>query len=268
MQYWIAKQQHINDFVSRANQSLPEDNPLFFSGSFISGQTERPDILFIGINPGHRQWQDLAARKANTKLVAYEPSPCKYIEDAKCGNRFAKRVIDIACLGQVERLKHCAETSLLSYFAIPTESVIKAQIKQLPKPMQNEHRRLTELDLNAVNPKHIVCIGWRTFDEFIKRYESGNQDKNNSSKKPKVASRMNEAKEAPRQKIVTKQLPIAINGKDKNEKLMDYYARTEINGIPIHGVRHFSTPLSRAMIDDLKVIFKGVWDEIDQDSIY
>lgn len=249
---WIAKQQHINDFISRANQILPEDDPLFFGGSFISGQTERPDILFIGINPGHRQWQDLAARRANSKLVAYEPSPCKYSEDVKGGNRFAKRVIDIACLGESERLKHCAETSLLSYFASPTESVIKAQIKQLPKPMQDEHRKLTELDLNAVNPKHIVCIGWRTFDEFIKRY--GTLDKTHGHQEGRAGHA----------DLLTKQAPIAINGKDKDEKMMDYYARTEVNGIPVHGVRHFSTPLSRAMIDDLKVIFKGIWDEIDK----
>lgn len=254
MTYFEQKQLRINDFLKRANQILPDDNPLFFSGSFISGQTENPDILFIGINPGHRQWADLSARKAHTKLVAYQPQPCKYIKESQSGNRFAKRVLDIACDGDIGKLSHCAETSLLSYFASPTESVVKAQIKQLPKDMQTEHRELTHLDFAAINPKHIVCIGWRTFDEFIKRYGGG-------SDKAGAGNQSSEGK-AGRPAMLTKQMPIAINGKGSAEKMMDYYARTEVAGIPVHGVRHFSTPLSRAMLEDMKAIFKGVWREI------
>lgn len=251
MSYFDHKQQRINDFLTRANELLPADNPLFFSGSFISGQTKNPDILFIGINPGHRQWQDLAARQANTKLVAFAGQPCKFITAAQKGNRFAKRVIDIACDGDVSKLGRCAETSLLSYFASPTESVVKAQIKQLPKVMQAEHRELTELDFAAINPQHIVCIGWRTFDEFINRY--GSDDHKKDDKKNLQG----------RSAVLTRQLPIAINGQDKDVKMMDYYARSQIDGIPVHGVRHFSTPLSRAMLEDMKAIFRGVWGEIE-----
>lgn len=254
--YFEYKQHRINDFLLRANKLLPADNPLFFSGGFISGQTDNPDILFFGINPGHRQWQDLASRKANTKLVGYQPMPCKYIEDAKCGNHFAKRVIDIVCNGDSSKLKSCAETSLLSYFASPTESVVKAQIKQLPKDMQDEHRLLTELDINLINPNHIVCIGWRTFDEFIKRYGRINKDNSHQQGRTDHAN------------LLTKQAPIAINGKDKDAKMMDYYERTEVNGIPVHGVRHFSTPLSQIMLDDMRAIFKEVWNEIDQENTH
>lgn len=251
MTYFEHKQQRINDFLTRANELLPADNPLFFSGSFISGHTKNPDILFIGINPGHRQWQNLAARRANTKLVAFDGQPCKFITASEEGNRFAKRVIDIACDGNICKLKRCAETSLLSYFASPTESVVKAQIKQLPKSMQNEHRELTELDFTAINPKHIVCIGWRTFDEFIKRYSSDDHKKGDKKSLQGRAA------------MPTRQLPIAINGKGSADQMMDYYARTQIDGIPVHGVRHFSTPLSRAMLEDMKVIFRGVWGEIE-----
>lgn len=248
------KQQRINDFLIRANQILPCDNPLFFSGSFISGQTENPDILFIGINPGHRQWHDLVGRQANTKLVSFQPQPCKFITASQEGNRFAKRVIDIACDDDIHKLNHCAETSLLSYFASPTESVVKAQIKQLSKDMQKEHRELTELDFTAINPKHIICIGWRTFDEFIKHYSNDNtkdSDEENREGRPAME---------------TKQMPIAINGKSSTEKMMDYYARAEVAGIPVHGVRHFSTPLSRAMLEDMKAIFRGVWEEIKKNE--
>lgn len=245
------KQQLINNFLIRANGILPEDDPLFFSGHYLTGQTENPDILFIGINPGHRQWQDLTARKAMTQIQPYQQVPCKYIEESQSGNRFAKRVLDIVCDGDMSKLEHCAETSLLSYFASPTESVMKQQINQLPKAMQAQHRALTELNIELIQPKHIVCIGWRTFDEFIQRY--GNLDEGTKSVRAFLASNSN---------TVAKQLPIAINGKDIDLKMMDYYIRTEVAGIPVHGVRHFSTPLSRTMLEDMKAIFRGVWSEI------
>ena len=151
------KQQLINDFLQRANALLPANNPLFFDGSFITGQTHCPDMLFIGINPGHRGWHDVTARQKNTQFMGYRSQPCKYIAESITGNRFAKRVIDVVCGGDSSRLEHCAETSLLSYFASPTESVVKAQIKQLPKAMQLEHAQLTGLpmleDMRAVFEK-------------------------------------------------------------------------------------------------------------------
>lgn len=230
------KQQRINDFLQRANLHLPENNPLFFDGKFITGQTDNPDILFIGINPGHRSWSDIESRKANTRFVDYEPQPCKYIVESQESNRFAKRVVNVVCGGDASKLEHCAETSLLSYFASPTESVVKAQIKQLPKNMQAEHEELTRLAIKESNPKHIVCIGWRTFDRFMALYNKGVD-------------------------VPAKKLPIHIKNKDK---MMDYYAQTSVDGIPLHGVRHFSTPLTHAMLNDMKAIFSEVWDEIEQ----
>ncbi|WP_367106228.1 hypothetical protein [uncultured Psychrobacter sp.] len=236
------KQQRINDFVRRANTLLPTDNPLYFDGHFITGQTDHPDILFIGINPGHRDWDNIEGRLANTHLVLYQQQPCKYIAAAAMGNRFARRVIDVVCDGEVSRLRSCAETSLLSYFASPTERVVKAQLKQLPKEMQVEHRQLTQLPVKQINPRHIVCIGWRTFDEFLIRYVQGFKDTSRS--------------------LPTKKLPICMQGIDK---MMDYYTKIEWNGIIVHGVRHFSTPLSRAMLDDMNAIFQDVWASIDCD---
>lgn len=238
----MQKQQHINDFMHRANALLPADNPLYFDGHFITGQTNHPDILFIGINPGHRDWANIEGRHANTRLIPYQSQPCKYIAEAAIGNRFARRVIDVVCDGEIERLTHCAETSLLSYFASPTERVVKAQLKQLPKAMQIEHAQLTQLPIEQISPKHIVCIGWRTFDEFVKRYAQNNAD----------ATR----------RLSTKKLPIRMQGVDK---MMDYYTKIELNGITIHGVRHFSTPLSRAMLDDMRAIFRDVWAGIECD---
>ncbi|WP_296243713.1 MULTISPECIES: hypothetical protein [unclassified Psychrobacter] len=235
------KQQHINDFVRRANAILPLDNPLYFDGHFISGQTYRPDVLFIGINPGHRDWDNIEGRRAGIKLIDYHSTPCKYIAEAEAGNRFAKRIINVVCDNEVSRLKHCAETSLLSYFASPREHVVQKQIKALPKAMQREHKQLTELPLEQLRPRHIVCIGWRTFDEFMNRYAQ-HADTSIS-------------------RASTKKLPIQMKGV---EKMMDYYSRVELEGISVHGVRHFSTPLSHAMLDDLKTIFKSVWEDIEK----
>ncbi len=242
---WMQKQQQINDFLTRANSYL-EGNPLFFAGHFITGKLNNPDILFIGINPGHRYWHDLTARQNNTKLVNFKSLPCKFIEDAAHGNRFARRVIDVACLGDSEKLEHCAETSLLSYFASPTESVVKAQLKQLPKSMQLEHQALTQLPLAQIAPKHIVCIGWRTFDEFIKRYQNPRKS---------------------RSEMPSRQLPIRVTKDSSSSKLMDFYVKTEVGGIPVHGVRHFSTPLSREMLAELKQIFSDIWAQIEQSNI-
>ena len=235
------KQHHINDFLIRANAILPADNPLYFDGHFITGQTSNPDILFIGINPGHRDWDNIEGRHANTCLIPYQHIPCKYIAEAAAGNRFAKRIINVVCDDKVSRLNHCAETSLLSYFASPREHVVQQQIKQLPKAMQIEHAQLSQLPLKPINPKHIVCIGWRTFDEFIKRYGQHSD--------PSVS------------RASSKKLPIRMKGVDK---MMDYYTKIEIGGIIVHGVRHFSTPLSHAMLNDLTAIFKEVWEDIEK----
>ena len=234
------KQQHINDFVRRANAILPLDNPLYFDGRFISGQTYRPDILFLGINPGHRDWDNIEGRRDNSRLIPYQNIPCKYIAEAEAGNRFAKRVIDVVCDSEVRRLEHCAETSLISYFASPREHVIQKQIKALPKPMQREHKQLATLPLERLRPKHIICIGWRTFDEFMNRYA--------------------QHLDTPMSRASAKKLPIQMKGVNK---MMDYYTRVELDDIIVHGVRHFSTPLSHAMIDDLKIIFKSVWKDIE-----
>ena len=235
------KQQHINDFLRRANAILPVNDPLYFDGHFISGQTYQPDILFIGINPGHRDWGNIEDRRASTQLIDYRPVPCKYIAEAEAGNRFAKRIINVVCGNEISRLESCAETSLLSYFASPREHVLQKQIKALPKAMQSEHKQMTKLPLEKMRPQHIVCIGWRTFDEFLKRY----------------AQHM----DTPLCRSSTKKLPIRMKGVNK---MMDYYSRIELDGISIHGVRHFSTPLSHAMLDDLKSTFKSVWEEIEK----
>ena len=232
MKLFEDKQFKIHDFALRANEFLL-DNPLFYSGHFITGQIKNPDILFIGINPGHGEWQDIEGRKNFRPSKEFKQIECKYIDEAKdTHNIFAKRILNIVCNGKVERLKRCAETSFTSYFATPSLNILKEQLDSLPEDMQKEHRNLMSLNIDLINPKNIVIIGWEAFDSFTALYNKG--------------------VDAP-----SKKLPIG-------SRSVDYYAHTQINGIPLHGVRHFSTSLSQEMIDDLKVIFEAVWQDIEK----
>ncbi|WP_438012202.1 hypothetical protein [Psychrobacter raelei] len=233
MGYFEDKQRRINEFVARANVVLGND-PLCYTGNFISGQIQRPDLLFVSINPGHsnrEDWGDIEARRAQAVVQDFKAVPCKYIADAARGSRYAQRIIDVICLGESERLNHCAETSFVSYFAAPKESVLQAQLAELPEEMQREHHALTQLDIDRIEPKHIICMGWRAFDRFLAQYGDG-------------------------QEITIKKLPLM-------GKMESYYAYTEVAGIPVHGLRHLCTKLTLEMRAQLEQTFLQVWNQIE-----
>ena len=48
-EYFEDKQRRINEFVARANLILGND-PLCYTGDFITGQIKHPDMLFVSIN--------------------------------------------------------------------------------------------------------------------------------------------------------------------------------------------------------------------------
>ncbi|PNK60944.1 hypothetical protein [Psychrobacter sp. FDAARGOS_221] len=233
LSYFAQKQQQINTFVAEAN-TLLADNPLCYTGHFISGQPLRPDILFVSINPGHsnrENWEDIEARQAQAVVMDFEVVDCKYIADAARGSRYANRIVDVICGGDVSRLKHCAETSFVSYFAAPKEAVLQAQLSELPEPMQQIHDELTRLAIEQINPKHIICMGWRSFDRFLQHYGEGNE-------------------------ITVHKLPLM-------GKMEDYYATTEVNGVTVHGLRHLCTKLSLEMRARLGEIFTDIWIQIE-----
>ncbi len=235
--YFVNKQQRINDFVTRANPLLG-DNPLYYPGHFITGQIENPDILFISINPGHsnrEDWEDVAKRRAQTQVTDFAPLPIKYSADAERGSRYANRILDIVCGGGDggrERLARCAETNFVSYFAAPKEAVLQQQLATLPAALQSEHEQLTRLDIDEIEPKHILCIGWRAFERFLAQYGEGSE-------------------------IVLHKLPLIGT-------MEDYYAHTQIAGVQVHGVRHLCTKLSLDMKANLAAIFAKIWADIER----
>ena len=105
----------------------------------------------------------------------FEVVPCKYIKDVERGSRYANRIVEVICAGEIGRLQPCAETSFVSYFAAPKEEVLQAQLAELPQQMHAEHRVLTQLDIEQIKPKHIICMGWRSFDRFLKQYGDGSE---------------------------------------------------------------------------------------------
>ncbi|WP_296402638.1 hypothetical protein [Psychrobacter sp.] len=231
--YFEDKQQRINEFVARANLILGDD-PLCYTGDFITGQPVRPDILFVSINPGHsnrEDWGDIEARRAQAVVKDFEKLTCKYIADVARGSRYAKRIVDVVCTGDIKRLERCAETSFVSYFAAPKEAVLHAQLSELPEDMQLEHHALTRLDIEHINPKHIICMGWRSFDRFLEHYGDGSE-------------------------IIVRKLPLM-------GKMEDYYAYTEVAGVQVHGLRHLCTKLTLEMRANLEAIFTDIWDELD-----
>lgn len=233
MDYFEQKQQRINAFVARANTVLGHD-PLCYTGDFITGQALNPDILFVSINPGHsnrEDWGDMDARRAQAVVKEFETVPCKYIADVARGSRYANRIVDVICGGDISRLEHCAETNFVSYFAAPKEAVLQAQLAGLSDDMQQEHHALTQLDIEKINPKHIICMGWRSFDRFLAQYGEG-------------------------EAITVKKLPLM-------GKMEEYYATTEVAGVTVHGLRHLCTKLTLAMRADLEAIFTEVWADMD-----
>lgn len=230
--YFQHKQQQINRFVTAANTYLSND-PLCYTGNFITGQLHRPDMLFVSINPGHsnrENWGDIDARRAQAVVKDFEITECKYIHDVERGSRYANRIVEVICGGEIERLRHCAETSFISYFAAPKEEVLQAQLAELPDKMQDEHKALTQLDIEQINPKHIICMGWRSFDRFLEQYGEGHE-------------------------ITIKQLPLM-------GKMEAYYAYTEVAGVPVHGLRHLCTKLSLDMRTQLEQRFANIWETI------
>ena len=95
MNYFEDKQRRINQFVAEANLILGE-NPLCYTGNFITGQPTHPDMLFVSINPGHsnrEDWGDIEARRAQAVVKEFEITECKYIDDVKRGSRYANRIV-------------------------------------------------------------------------------------------------------------------------------------------------------------------------------
>lgn len=222
-----ALQSEIYDLLEAANAVLPENDALFYGGRFLSGRIERPEFLFLGINPGQGHW---AERKRVFPREDFVPGDCKFIEEHEDGAPLAGSIVDVVLNGQVDRLAACAESSVRSFYATPDVGTLDRQCSHLNRAgLLNRHNALiargVDLILDQVQPHQIVCIGMTSFGVIEKRF--GLRD-------------------------------IAMKSERSASGLSDpvYYKRADYKGIPIHGVLHLSGGRpSRTMLADLKRTF-------------
>lgn len=223
-------QDEIYDFLEDANQILPESDALYYGDTFLSGKIERPDILFLGINPGFKGWE---SRPRQFTRRPFQPSACKYIEEHQDGRRLARRIVDIILAGDAQRLKACAETSVSSFFGTPNAEVLNHQLSLLrPSGLADRHEAMMTKALAAildfVSPQEIICIGVTTFDKFVKSHGIRDRDIETAPKAPGDNCR--------------------------------HYMRTTMDGIPVHGVYHPSGRyLSTTMSASMREIFADLW---------
>lgn len=222
-------QDKIYDLLEAANAALPAADSLFYGGTFLSGKMERPEFLFLGINPGHSAWAD---RRRRFDRLPFQPSPCKFAEEFGDGARLAQKVVDIVLAGDASRLTACAETSIRSFFATPDEGTLNRQLDLLRAAgLADRHQALMDealpAILQAVAPRQIVCIGLTTFQRFTSWAGVRADDS------------------------AMKSMPSATG---KTQPV--YYKRATVNGVPVHGVLHLSGGrLSAAMEDELRATF-------------
>jgi hypothetical protein len=222
-------QDRIYELLEAANTVLPASDSLFYGGTFLSGTLDRPDFLFLGINPGQGAWD---ARPRTLDRVPFRPTPCKFAEESDGGGRLAGKIVDIVLGGDPSRLAACAETSVRSFFATPDEGILNRQLALLrPSGLAHRHQALMTdalpAILQAVAPRQIVCIGLTTFQRFTAW----------------AGIRADES--------AMKSVPSTTG---KTEPV--YYKRASINGVPVHGVLHLSGGrLSTVMEQELRAIF-------------
>lgn len=226
-----AIQKDIYDLLEDANKVIPDDDALFYGGTFITGKLETPEILFLGINPGNGDW---AKRSRSFQRKPFAPSPCKFCAEFDDNERLARAVVDIVLGGDSTRLASCAESSIRSFYGTPNEPTLNRQLSHLGKGgLMVRHNdlmtRAVKLILDQCKPREIVCIGTTTFGALSKLLGLSGAA------------------------IEMKSEPSASGETDPV-----YYKRTEFNGIPIHGTLHLSGGHpSNTMKADLRGIFAG-----------
>ena len=229
------------DFLESANRVLPDELSMFYGGSFLTGNTQAPECLFLGINPGYGGWK---TRPRTFARKPYTESPCKFLEEADDGARLAERLVEIVLEGDASRLASCAETSVRSFFATPDVKILDQQMNALrPSGLAQAHDELMRESvpciLDVLRPKQIVCIGMTTFQTLINLV--GDKDQAIEMKSERSAS-------------------------GKSDPV--FHKKTTLRGIPVHGVLHLSGAyLSNKMIESLKTIFATEQSAAPDDAV-
>lgn len=225
-------QNEIYNLRDAANKILPAELAFYFLDTFITGKIDKPDILFLGINPGFGS-ADWKTRKTHTTCTPYKDKPSKFIYELTEQNKLAKEIVNVVLNGNESRLQQCAESSCRSFFATPDVSTLNVQMNLLAKAgLLDRHEALMskfrKLVIDTIQPKQIVCVGLTTFQSFIDSYSGKHSD---------VVSKWKDS----------------ASGKTKPV----YYKHTLIEGTPVHGIIHLSGARpSKTMLVDLRNIFQ------------
>ena len=230
--YYDKLQLRIYNFIEKANLHLGDDNAFYYGGHFATGQLYKPDMLFVGINPGYEsnKWQE---RPKAFEFINFEEVPCKYVEDFT----LAKKVLNILLDGNATRLERCAETSLMSIFATPNVSILNNTLSHLSPELKKEHDDLTHEVVDRIGPKQVVCIGLTTFTEYLKCFGQDGYE-----------------------------VPVMKSFKSCSGKSDPvYYKYTVVRGTPVYGVLHLSgAQPSIEALSSLRKEFKEIWETIEQ----
>lgn len=226
-----AIQNDIFDLLETANRVIPGEDALYYGGTFLTGQVDSPEILFLGINPGHGAWAD---RPRSVERKPYARCECKFIGEFEDGAPLARAIVDIVLDGDGSRLASCAETSVRSFYSTPDTEVLDRQLTHLSRSgLVGKHddlmTRTVDATLERAMPRQIVCIGLTTFSLLAKRLGLSHSEVQMKSER---------------------------SASGKSDPV--YYKRAEFKGTPIHGVLHLSGGrLSQTMKADLREIFAG-----------
>lgn len=220
-------------FVGAANQYLPKNNQLFFSGDIFTGKAGNPEILFLSINPGFLQsdWDEYQKSLSKSNVTEFMLKPCKYIMEYKRNAKLATKIADVILNNDITKYDNCGETYIKSFFATPDEATLNKQLSLLPSNLQQQHQEMMQeyqkFILETIQPKHIICIGMTVFNQVKNVLKITNQD-------------------------ITDNTYATTAGNNRV-----FYKVAKYNDIHIHGMLHLSgAHIATVAIDNITNIFK------------
>ena len=222
-------QSEIFELMDASQDAVPQGDALFYSGSFMTGQMAAPELLLLGINPGHGDWNN---RKRLFPRQPFAPRACKFVAEYEDRAPLATAIVDILLGRDSARLAHCAETSVQSFFGTPDVGILKRQLGHLAKAgLLERHNAMMASAVTRIiaecQPREIVCIGLTTFHSLCRLLGLNGQPLEMRSEK---------------------------SASGKTEPV--YYKRAEFDRIAIHGTLHLSGGRpSASMLKDLQTIF-------------
>lgn len=167
-------EQEINNFHINVNKNVDKDNSFFYKGPFITGKFNSPKYLFLSINPGYgiNEWDQ--REKLNFVHQNFTEEPCKYLEEYQCSCKLGSKIKQILLKDDASLFEHCVETYMTSFFSTPDVNILDKQLALLDKIDLEKHQEIMNkiIDFSLdLNPDHIICIGFKAFDEAVSKFK-------------------------------------------------------------------------------------------------